>query len=332
MNKILFWICVTVLIALAISAGFLFLSGKFDNINKGNNNYSDSTSIRLAWLTGTQFAGLYMAEKEEVFAKNNLSVELRSGGIDFPAIQLVASGSDDFGIARAEQLLSAREKGVPVVALAVVYKQSPYAILTLKSSGITKLEQLVGKKVGVKPGREDVYWAMLKSAGIDRKSIEEVPIKVDLSPLITGQIDAWCGFTITEMVTLQQKGYEVNVINPKDYGISMYGDILFTTEDMINKKPDLVGRVTRSVVEGWELAIANPNKALEYTLEYDKQLIKYNQSRQLEESIPLIKGSDGVLGIMDNAEWLSAQKILIDNGIMKSAIDISKIYTNQFLQ
>src|SRR5437870_4365132 len=81
-------------------------------------------SLRLKWLHQAQFAGFYFAKEAGLYSDKGVDVVLRPGGIDYPAIQMVASGSDLFGVTGADQILIAREKGIPVVAVACIFRKS----------------------------------------------------------------------------------------------------------------------------------------------------------------------------------------------------------------
>jgi ABC-type nitrate/sulfonate/bicarbonate transport system substrate-binding protein len=61
-------------------------------------------NIRLKWLHQAQFAGFYFAKESGGYSQRGLNVNLLPGGIDYPAIQLVASGSDQFGVTGADSL------------------------------------------------------------------------------------------------------------------------------------------------------------------------------------------------------------------------------------
>lgn len=261
-------------------------------------------------------------------------MEIRPGGVDFPSVQMVASGSEDFGITGADQILLSREKGVPVVALSVIYRDTPFVLVTLKNSGITSLKDLVGKKVGIKLGgnEELTYRAMLKSAGIAPGQIEEMPVKYDMSPLFSKQVMAWPGYVINESIAAKEQGYDVNVIKPQDYGINLYADTLFTRQDIIDKDPEMVKAFTQATMKGWSYAVENPDEAAAYGSKYGQQLKLEHEKAMMQSSISLLRPADKPLGKMDEKSWSDLQDQLISLGFMKQKQDISKVFTNKFLQ
>lgn len=300
------------------------------------NKHSDKNekiSIRLKWLHQAQFAGFYYADKAGYYKESGLNVTLNPGGVDFPAIQMVAGGSDQFGISGGDQLLLAREKGIPVVAVATIYRKIPVVFFSLKESGITKPQQFIGKKVGVKLGTdiEQIYQAMLNNTGVDRNKIKEIPVKYDLTPLLTKQIDVWPGYAINEPLTVEEQGYTINIIYPGDYKVNLYADTLFTTEDMIKNKPEIVRKVVRATLKGWEQAIKNPDQAVAYTLQYSDKLNRKHETKMMNTSIPFIKPDSRPLGYMDKAGWQSLQTLLLKQKFMKKPVNIDKAFTAHFL-
>lgn len=290
--------------------------------------------LRLKWINQAQFAGFYIAKEKGYYKEAGLDVDIRPGGSDFPSVQMVSSGSEDFGVTGADQILMSREKGAPVVALSVIYRSTPFVLFALKSSGITSMKDLEGQKIGVKLGgnEELTYRAMVKKAGVSAKSIGEMPVKYDLSPLLTGQVKAWPGYVINEVISAEEQGQEVNVIRPSDYGINFYADTLFTTEKMIEKDPETVKGFVQASMKGWDYAINHPDEAAQVTVQYGDQLNIDHETKMMNASIPLLEADEGPLGLMEESEWNTLQDSLIDVGFLKKKQDLSKAYTNEFIQ
>src|SRR5471030_2636402 len=134
---------------------------------------ADAVTVRLKWFNQAQFAGYYVAKEKGYYQEAGLEVSIQPGGPDFPAIQMVAGGNEQFGVTSADQILVARGKGVPVVAVAVLYRKSPFVLFSLKQSGIDKPEKFREKKIGVKLGgnEELIYRAMLGKAVVAAKDL-----------------------------------------------------------------------------------------------------------------------------------------------------------------
>lgn len=294
---------------------------------------AEAVTLRLKWLNQAQFAGYYVARDKGYYAAAGIDVAIQPGGSDFPAIQMVAGGSEQFGVTGADQILIARSKGVPVVAIAVIYRENPFVLFALTKSGIGKPAEFSGRNIGLKIGgsEELIYRAVLKSAKVDKGSLHEMPVKFDLSPLLTGQVDVWPGYVINEVIAAQEKGFEVSVIKPSDYGVRMYADTLFTTERMLKEQPDLVKKFVAATIHGWTDAVADPEAAARTTVKFGNKLDYAHELSMMKASIPLIQAGAAPIGVSKQADWEDIQTMLVDAGFQKSRVDVNQAFTNQEL-
>lgn len=294
---------------------------------------ADSVSVRLKWFHQAQFAGFYVAKEKGFYDAAGLDVAVQPGGPDFPAIQMVAGGNEAFGVTSADQILVARSKGVPVVALAVLYRKSPFVLFSLKASGIDAPAKFAGRKIGLKVGgnEELVYRAVMKKAGVPTQGLTELPVKFDMTPLLTGQIDVWPGYVINEVLAAREKGFDVNVIWPSDFGIDLYADTLFTTEKVLREQPDLVRRFVAATLKGWKDAVEQPEDAARITVKTGSKLTYAHELAMMKESIGLLQPDKQAIGSMQPARWSALQDQLLQGGFLKAALDLDKAYTSRFI-
>ena len=172
MKKGLFYSVFVCLVLLLVFAIFL----KGNNINISTQKEVQSVSLRLKWINQAQFAGFFMANSKGFYKENNLNVKIEPGGPNISPIQMVVSGANNFGIVGAEQIILARSKGIPVVSIGVIYKETPEALISLKEKNITTPKDLIGKKIAVIYGNDEVlYNNFLSKQQIDRSKLNEVP-------------------------------------------------------------------------------------------------------------------------------------------------------------
>ncbi|THD44040.1 MAG: ABC transporter substrate-binding protein [Bradyrhizobium sp.] len=289
----------------------------------------EAVTVRLKWFNQAQFAGFYVAKDKGIYKAAGLDVNVQPGGPDFPAIQMIAGGNEQFGVTGADQILIARSKGVPVVALAVIYRRNPFVLFSLAKSGIKTPADFIGKKVGVKIGgnEELIYRAVMAKAGVDTAKVTEIPVKFDITPLLAGDIEVWPGYVINEVLAAKEKGFDVNIVAPVDYGVDLYADTLFTTEKMLKEKPDVVKRFVAATLQGWNAAIAAPQEAAQITVKYGDKLSFDHELAMMKASIPLLKPDDKPVGYMDEAGWSAAQKLLIAAGFEKNPVDVNAAFS-----
>ena len=306
------------------SAIFLMMSSLFAA------RADDAVTVRLKWFNQAQFAGFYVAQQNGYYKAAGLDVNIQPGGPDFPAVQVVTGGSEQFGVTGADQILIARSKGVPVVALAVIYRRNPFVLFSLTKSGIKTPADFAGKTVGVKIGgnEELIYRAVLAKAGIDKAKLTEMPVKFDITPLLTGTVDVWPGYLINEVLAAKEKGFDVNVIYPADFGIDLYADTLFTTEKMLKEKPEVVRNFVAATLKGWDTAIAAPEDAAKITVKFGGDKLTYDHElAMMKASLPLLKPDGKPVGFMDEAGWDAAQKLLLGAGFQKQPVNVAEAFT-----
>ena len=125
----------------------------------------------------------------------------------------------------------------------------------------------------------------------------------DMSPFFQGEMDIWPGFLIDEVIHAREEGYTINLIIPDYYGIHLYGMVLFTTERMIQEKPDMILRFLSATIDGWRWTIENPQKAASLSLIYDPDLTLDHETAQMEASLPLIHTGEKPIGWMEKEVW-----------------------------
>ncbi len=295
------------------------------------------TSIQMSWTYDYSIAGFYAAEKNGHFAEQNLKVVFHEGGFG-PAgyiepINEVVSGTTDFGLSSAATLIQARAEGKPVVGIMTALQRSPFALISLKKSNITKPSDLVGKTVAVSAGGAmDIYLSFLKAQGIDAASvhtIERTDFGVD--PLLSGKVDVLAGWIINEGVMVEEAGQTPSYILPSDYGIESYDFVLFTTDSMVKEHPDKVQKLVKALVAGLNDVVANSTQAVDYTLVYNPKLDRGQQQRRMDAMLALIRPSGSKVGVMDPKIWQLTYDVLTEQGSLSKPVDVKTAYTLDFV-
>jgi ABC-type nitrate/sulfonate/bicarbonate transport system substrate-binding protein len=309
----------------------LVISGCTQNIEE---NELQEITVKLKWLHQAQFTGNYVAVEKGFYANEGLKVNLVPFSFEDPTIDSVANGTAVFGITGADELILARSKGLPLKAFSVIYKINPVCAYSLKESGITNPQDFIGKNVGLERGTnvEILYYAMMGKLDINRSQINELTIGYDANELLNGTTDVSTGYLINEPHQVIEAGYEVNTILMADYGVNMYADVLFATEDTINNNPELVEKFLRATLEGWQYAIDHKGEAIDIVLEYVNNGSRSHEMYMLNSSIPLIQTGETPIGWMEKEEWAQAQDILLEQNIIDAKINIDDAYTMAFLE
>ncbi len=229
--------------------------------------------LQLRWHHQFQFAGYYAALEKGYYKAAGLDVIIHEGTPDKKPVQEVVQGHAQYGEANSELLLE-RLRGAPLVALAAIYQHSPSVLIARKDAEISSPDDLVGKKVMLLDNVVDAdFVAMFNNEGIDISRLHIIPSSYQIGDLVDGKVDAFNSYLSNEPYFLKQQGVEFTVLNPRNYGIDFYSDILFTTENELKQHPERVKAFRQASLEGWYYAMDHPQEII------DLLLNKYHASK-----------------------------------------------------
>lgn len=319
--------------AAAIIGALLFAIGHRGDTSNGAMN-PETISVRLKWIYDPGFAGEMIALKAGLFNENGISVEIRPGGFETDPIRTVASGVDQIGITGADTFLLARAKGIPIVAFAAGYLQTPVVFYSKQSSEITVPRDFIGKKVGYQAGQDTatVYAALLSATNVSRDQVVEVPVKYDFSPFLTGAVDVWPGYAASQSYILNREHIAYNAIKPADYQISYLGTVYFTTEDYLSKHGDEIQAFVNAVLDGWEYTYNNSDEAIPLLESFDPkaltpEMVSFTLKHQKDSIIP--KGRR--FGEFSINDWIATQSILLEQGLLDKKVTLDRAVTFRFI-
>lgn len=223
--------------------------------------------IQLKWLHQFQFAGFYAAEKQGYFAELGLDVALRPRDFQKNPIEQVLNGEAHYGVADCVLLLY-QARGAPLVIVAPILQHSPLVLLTRKSSGLDNPYALAGKKVAFYQKDIDIFPAIAMLEQIDvATQIDRIYKRANPEILLRGEVDAYPAYITDDPYFFKERGVAINVLQPRHYGVDLYGDILFTTQQERENQPQRLQKIRQAVIKGWEYALANPREIAQYILD-----------------------------------------------------------------
>jgi NitT/TauT family transport system substrate-binding protein len=297
---------------------------------------AQAVSVLLNWSLTVEHVPIFVARELGYFRDEGLDVRIKEGVGAADTAKVVGSGAENIGISSATVLPIAREKGVPVVAIAVYYQKDPHAIISLKKTGITKPKDLEGKRVGVKFGATShyMYNAITERYGVDRKKIEEVSIGKDVVQLlVSGRVDAVMGYISDEAVHAERLGGPLNLQLVHDLGLPLYGNLYLTSEQYAKENGKTVEKFLRAAFRGWDFMLKDQEKALDLfikanpILEGRRDVLK----AQLAKSLELLVSKDSAeagLGVQTRRGWDDVQEVLTKMGMIKARVDSRTLFVS----
>lgn len=293
-----------------------------------------SVRLPLGYVPNVQFAPFYVAIDKGYYRQQGIDLSL-DYSMETDNVALVGAGQIPFAVVSGEQVLLGRQQGLPVSYVMSWYHQFPVGIVSLKSAGINKPEDLRGKRVGI-PGQFGASYiglqALLNAVGMKESDLELDSIGfTQVEALIAGRVDAGVIYIPNEPVELRARGYDVNVIRVADY-VPMVSNGLITNEQTLQQNSQLVRGMIKATLQGIADTISSPDEAFAISKKYVDSLAQADEKTQkqvLAESISLWKSDH--LGLIDGQAWENMQQVMMNMGLLKAPLDLTKVYTNDYL-
>jgi NitT/TauT family transport system substrate-binding protein len=298
----------------------------------------DKVRFRLNWVPGAEFSPFYLGKEKGFFTEQGIDVEIFPGEGSTVSAKLIGNRSAEFGESAADVVVMANSQGLPITSIGILLQEVPGGIIFPTDSGIKKLTDLYGKKLGIqlKSSTEKQWRAVAKLNNIDESKIKEVPADRAIAQLIANKtIDAGVAFYFNDGLKLVAEGIPMSFISFSDSGLKFYADAIITSPELIKENPDLVRRFTKAVVKSWTYAIANQKETLDIFLKLNPNIDAKYSSLKLPVVLKMAQSDDtnaNGFGHSTQERWDNMQKSLISMGLMKDPVDVSKIFTNDFLK
>lgn len=239
-----------------------------------------TVNLQLIWKHQFQFAGYYMAQHKGFYQDAGIELKIHEYENAIDPVEQVTSGRMDFAIGRST-VLAQKIKGAEVIALLAAYQSSPLMLLTTRASGIDLPEKLHSKRIMMTSDAENQVelLAMLHRAGVQKADFLRQDHSFNVQSLIDGETDAMASYISNEPFQLDQRGIDYHILHPKDFGFSMYSDLLITSEQFNRDNPDLVESFRQATIEGWLYAFSHIEETAEVILQH------YNSQQRSREAL-----------------------------------------------
>jgi putative hydroxymethylpyrimidine transport system substrate-binding protein len=231
----------------------------------------EKVSLLLDWFVNPDHAAIIIAQQKGFFEKNNLEVEILEPADPTMPPKLVAAKKADLAVDYQPQLQMQVSEGLPLVRIATLVNSPLNSLVVLQNSGINKIEDLKGKKIGysVSGFETALLDSMLKSANLSEKDVELINVNFSLSPsLMSKQVDAVIGaFRNFELNQLKLEKQEGIAFLPENYGVPKYDElIVVANKDTISQVK--YKNFVKSLQEATNYLKENPEKSWEAFISY----------------------------------------------------------------
>jgi NitT/TauT family transport system substrate-binding protein len=299
----------------------LFGCGKSSTSNgAASGTGAAKVKLQLNWVPEPEFGGFYAARESGAYAKNGLEVDIAGGGAGIPVVQMVAGGQADFGVAGADEILTARVRGADIVPIFAVYQTSPQCLMAHASRNANSISELLSSgTVALEPGLP--YAAYLKKKyGFDKAKI--VPYDGGVARFLTDKDFAQQCFVTSEPIAAAQKGVESKVFLVADEGYNPYLAVVITRRALVREQPERVKAFLRATREGWKSYLENPAHANGVMGKLNTSMTPETFAAAAAKQKPLIETAETTksgLGSMSQERWEKLGSQLVELGIVPKA-------------
>jgi putative hydroxymethylpyrimidine transport system substrate-binding protein len=321
---------------LGLAAGVALLAGCGGSGESAEHVEARPATVKLRLTLdapiGPENVGIPMAAELGYFDDVGLDVWVGSPIEPNRPVSYIAKGTDDIGVAQQPQVVIAKEKGMPIVAIGSVIAQPTAAMIWLTSSKIHGISDLAGKTIAVPgiPYQERFLQSLLARAEVKRGDVELKRVPYNLVPtLLSGRADAIFGGSWNlEGRELKSRGAEPVITRVQDLGIPDYEElVVIAPTSMVADDPQTVRDFMSAVARGTAAAVDHPDAAVQLIAKSsggiaDRRVLE----AQIRATLPLFSRSgymdpDRAQGLMD---WMG------EEGLIARSLPTSLLLTNDF--
>lgn len=224
---------------------------------------TSEVTFQLGWIMSNGQIGEVAGRSLGYFEAEGINLKFAPGGPNVDGVAIVAAGSAQVGnLSSSPSLMLARAGGIPVKCFAVGYQEHPFTYFSLPKKPIRTPQDMVGKKIGTQGTAKILLRALLAKNRIKESDVQVVVMGSDMTPLMTGQVDAVTGW-LTNVSALKAIGPERVDMRLWDAGIQLYANLYYATDDTLQKHADVLAAFTRAAAKGWAYTHQNPEKAVD---------------------------------------------------------------------
>lgn len=240
-------------------------------------------AVQLSWIKNIEFAGEYFATTKGYYRDAGLEVELLAGGAAGTSAEAaLATGKAYVGLSAPTITAPAINQGAPLKIVGTTFQKNPFCILSIDKDPIATPQDMVGKKIGVQTGgNEVIFKALLTANGIDPGDVEIVPVQYDPTVVTTGQVAGFMSYITNEPILLQSKGFSTTTFLLADYQLPLVAETFTVLQKSIDEEREKLKAFLTAEILGWKDAVASPEESARLAVEEFGK----DQGLDLEEQI-----------------------------------------------
>jgi NitT/TauT family transport system substrate-binding protein len=298
----------------------------------------EKLAVRLDWTPWGAHAPIHLASQKGWFKQAGLDVEVEDGNGSVTTVQLVGAGKFDAGHASLAPMMIARDKGLPVKAIANYVRKNDIGLLVPRGT-MKGPKDLAGKKIIFTAGSLEAPFLdnFLAAGGLKREQVEllNVEAAAKVPTYAAARADG-----VFSTVPFVQPSVEAtrpsDAILFSDYGLQFPSFGLISSEDKIKARGPALRRFASIVSGGWEYILhGGEDEAVQAIIaqrpqaKLDPKILRA-QIEALKSYFQTAATKNMSMGMMAHSDWVAGIKTMASVKLIKDA-NATDFYTNDLL-
>jgi len=282
------------------------------------------------------FAPHMIAKHKGYFAAEGIEPRFVTGQGGADVATQVGAGNAEAGGGIGDTTMVVRPNGVPVRAVALLGGGGLHQLFIREDAGITDPRNLRGKVIAVQSFQDTSYYALLGTLARLGMTRNDVTIQAAgpagiVQLLVNGTAQAMVG-VFDFALAAEAGGVRLRRFSLRDYFPSMAQTVI-VSDQTIAQRPQLVRAIVKPLLKALGEIVADPTKAIDDYL----AAVPENAGRREQMAAAIrayaqyVYAGQTQLGAFNPDELRTLQEFYLREGIIRRAVPLDELYTNQFI-
>lgn len=298
----------------------------------------DRVTLRLNWLLYGFHSPFHLGVERGYYREAGIDLTIGEGQGSARAVQLVAAGSDTFGLSDGASIINGVARGAPVQAVMGIMNRSPFAVIVRADAGVRRIQDLAGRTIAATTGEAGLvmFPALLRANGMAPDSVRF--LRVDGAGKLVATLEnrtiGMLGGVENQSLILPQRGVPVVNFLYADLGANTMGLAIHATRDTLSRNPDMVRRFIRATQRSFEAAEREPEAAIAAVMRVKADMDRALSLAQLRAGLPLMRsprGQQRPIGWMAPEDWAETLALMKEYQELRTELNADAFFTNALL-
>lgn len=288
----------------------------------------------MNWFAQSSQGGFFNGVRAGHYASAGIDMTIEQGGPQIAAIPLVAAGRHTFGMSSADQVLLAREEGIPIVMVFPAFQRNPQGLMFHASNPVADFSALNGRKVYVSGA--GTFWRVI-SAKYALNDVQQFAYNGQLATFLSDETNVSQCFVTSEPLILKSQGKDVGYLVNADSGFNPYQNAMVCMESTIRDQPDLVQAYVSASLKAWIEYVNDPQPTLDFIKsDFNKDKDLEIEAKTFEaEKAGFFTGAGGwdpkMMAMMTDERWAELYGLMRQYDVIKKDIDYKAAFDSSFV-